>query len=284
MDRMSGRLLQKRQEGIVRAKSDFWRTARYGLTLQEHRVIYFVILAGQQNKTPFEPVDIAVKDFMEICELRGGSAYHEMKKLTQKIVSRTVEIVYKDDKGQHILQAPWLTSVFYHVREGIVSIAPNKELQPFFEGRPFSEMEYYYLVKFSSQYSERLYEVLKSLDNKPMPDFKIDDLKLLLGLKPDMYPNYANFRKRVLEPAIHDINEFTDLDVSIAEKRGYRNKIEYILFPMAKKNVPKLSKRMLEGAYSMPSPPLSEVEQLNLMGKLLGSDGSVDNDSDTTEM
>lgn len=260
-----GRKIAKQKSGVIRAKSDFFRTARYGLTLAEHRIIYIALLMGQQAGAPFSPQTISISDFIDLCGLKGQSAYHTVRELSKRLLTKVVEVTYKDNEGLHLLQCQWLSGVQYHVKTGSVTITPNKILQPFFEGKPFTDTEFCFLIKFNSQYAERLYEVLKTLDHKTLVDFDIDDLRTRLGLADSKYPNYAHFKKYVLSPAIADICEYTDLDVSVKEKRGLHNKVEMVLFTVKKKTVPKLAERIVNGDFPV---PLSDEEQALLMNGL----------------
>lgn len=269
-----GRKITKQKKGVIRAKSDFFRTARYGLTLSEHRIIYIALLLGQQNGTPFEPQEITIKDFMELCELKGQSSYSTVRERSKKLLSKVVEVAYKDEDGAHLLQCTWLTSVKYHAQKGTVTLTPNRELQPFFDGKPFTDTEFYFLIKFNSQYSERLYELLKTFEYKPLVDFDLADLRTRLCVG-DKYPNYTDFKKNVLTKAIEDVCEYTDLDVSIRERRGLYNKVEAVYFTVKKKNVPKLAERVANGDFPV---PLSDEEQSLLMDGL--TDGQYDGDAE----
>ena len=261
--------ISRRKKGVIKAKSEFFRSARYGLTLQEHRIIYYAILVGQQDGKPFEPVELTVTAFKELFEVSGNDYYKELRKLSKKLVGKSVEVVYKDQDGQHLKQAAWLSDITYHTKTGTVTITPNPALKPFFEGKPFSTSEYYFLIRFTSQYAERLYELLKSmpLNQKPIFDFDPADLAQKLVVPPSCRKNYADLRKRVLDPAIKDINEFTDLDVELKEQRGGRgDKVNTVLFLVKKKKVPKLADRVEQGEFS---PSLSDGEQDIIIQKLL---------------
>lgn len=269
-----GRKIAKQKSGVIRAKSDFFRTARYGLTLAEHRIVYIALLMGQQNGTPFEPQTISISDFIDLCGLKGQSAYHTVRELSKKMLTKVVEVTYKDNDGLHLLQCQWLSGIQYHAKNGTVTITPNKMLQPFFEGKPFTDTEFCFLIKFTSQYAERLYEVLKAFAYKPLVDFDLDDLRKRLAVPANQYPNYNNLKKRVLEPAIADICEYTDIDVSIKEQRGLHNKVETVFFTVKKKAVPKLAARIANGDFPA---PLSEEEQALLLNGL--TDGQYNDDA-----
>jgi plasmid replication initiation protein len=266
--------LERRKKGFVKAKSDFFRMARYGLSLQEHRVVYWAILAGQQDGKPFEPVTLSIKEFAELFGLSGGNYYSEIKKLSDKIMSKTVSINYKDEEGEHFFRATWMIMVHYHLKTGTVTIAPNPELRPFFEGKPFTTTEFYYLIHFTSQYAERLYELLKSMpiNKKPILDFDINELVDKLAVPPSCRKNYSDLDKRVLKPAVSDINEYTDLLVEYKPKHGKYNKVNTVYFYVTKTKAPKLLERADEAE---PAPPLSDEEQRIALRQLLGDNSTV---------
>jgi plasmid replication initiation protein len=261
--------IAKRKKGVIKAKSEFFRSARYGLTLQEHRIIYYAILAGQQDGKPFEPVTLSVGAFRELFEVSSENYYSELRRLSKKLIGKSVEVVYKDQDGQHLLQATWLKGINYNTKEGSVTITPNEMLKPFFEGKPFSTSEYYFLIRFTSQYAERLYEILKSLDHKTVIDFDLSDLSTRLAVPASYRKNYTDLKRFALDPAIKDINEFTDLDVDIREKRGLYNKVITVFFSVRKKKAPKLADRIELGEFR---PPLSEEEQSIVMRELMGDE------------
>lgn len=256
----------KKKNGVIRAKSDFFRSARYGLTLQEHRIVYYAILHGQQEGKSFEPVTMSIKDFQALFEVAGNSYYSVIRNLSNNIAGKIVEVAYKDSDGHHLMQAAWLSSVTYHAKSGTVTISPNKALQPFFEGKPFTDTEFAFLIKFTSQYAERLYELLKTFAFKSIVDFDVEDLRnrLAVGTK---YKNFSMLKDRVLQPAIDDVNKFTDLDVDIREKRGLYNKVDKVIFSIQQKNIPKLAKRMDKSEYIT---PLSDAEQERFVSELTG--------------
>lgn len=264
--------ITKRKNGVIRGNTDFFRSARYGLTLQEHRIVYYAILRGQQEGKPFEPVTLSITEFKELFELSGGNYYTAIRNLSKKMASRVVEVAYKDSDGPHFKQAPWIIDITYHIKNGTVTICPNKALQPFFEGKPFTDTEFAFLIKFTSQYAERLYEIIKTFAYKSIADFNVEDLrqKLAVGKK---YPNYNMFRERVLLPAVNDINEFTDLDIDFREQRGMYNKVDSVVFSIHKKQVPKLAKRIENGEFT---PPLSEEEQAQMIAEMFEGQVSFD--------
>ena len=71
------------------------------------------------------------------------------------------------------------------------------------------------------QFSIRLYELLKSYEYRHGHTFDIDDLRVKLSAQ--NYDRFPDFRRFVLDKAISEINELSDIIVSYAiEKKGKR--------------------------------------------------------------
>jgi len=235
-----------KKKGKVRAKSEFFRMARYGLTLQEYRIIYYAILKNQKRKTDWESITISIRRFKELFDLNGNNYNNQLSCICKTLVSKAVEVREIDGNVKRYTAYPWLSKIHYELKddEGFIRIDLNQKLREFFEGKPFTETEFYYLLFFKSQYSQRLYEIIKasSWRNKLL-DFDIDDLRLKLDIKKTQYPNYSDFKKRVLSPAVLDINENTDIVVEIAEKKGKHGKVKTVFFIINRKdNIPDLEK------------------------------------------
>ena len=75
------------------------------------------------------------------------------------------------------------------------------------------------IIKFQSRYSLRLYEIGAAIYCKRDPTWsgEVGELRKLLHVTPDTYPNFSDFRKRVLEPARAEIAQLAEFDFSWEE-------------------------------------------------------------------
>ena len=81
--------------------------------------------------------------------------------------------------------------------------------------------------------SPRLYEILKSYQkNNREWFFELEDLKKLLDCQ--NYTRWPDFRRFALEPAVEEINKYTDLNVAMDTQKEGR-KVTRVIFYMAKK-------------------------------------------------
>ena len=112
--------------------------------------------------------------------------------------------------------------------------------------RNYSEPDRKQRINFKSSYGFRLDTLLRSIEriqNHPnLAHFTFDQIQKKFGTQ---YDNYKNFKSRVLMPAINDINNFTNLNVELVEKResGPKSELQYIRFIITRKNSLKSDKR-----------------------------------------
>lgn len=73
----------------------------------------------------------------------------------------------------------------------------------------FARLRVHFLLKLSGKYAVTLYEVLEGFANRRdgRCEVSIEDLRTWLKVPDGAYPDWKNFRHRVLRPAIEQINE-----------------------------------------------------------------------------
>jgi len=79
------------------------------------------------------------------------------------------------------------------------------------------------IVKFRSAYSLRMYEIGSALYGRRDPVWRgdVSDLRKLLQVPPGVYTNFAQLRRRVLEPARDELDQLAEFTLSWHErKRG----------------------------------------------------------------
>jgi plasmid replication initiation protein len=86
----------------------------------------------------------------------------------------------------------------------------------------FTSYEIEQVANLDSSYAIRLYELLIQwrVAGKT-PEFELQDFRRKLGVKDNQYKTMSNLKSRVLEPAVKQINEYTDITAKYEQnKRG----------------------------------------------------------------
>ena len=101
--------------------------------------------------------------------------------------------------------------------------------------------------KFSSKYTLALYELfidyfMNDVKRGETPFIKVDDLRLLLGVEGSSYlDNFYRFNNKILQKALKEINEKSDLDVKVEYKKNKRKTVALKFIVKLKDNSSNLS-------------------------------------------
>lgn len=163
----------------------------------------------------------------------------------EKIVNNLHRQILTFRNGSNFEKHNWL--IFSKYKNGNLFLSFNPILIPFLTALK-SRYTVYMLenvIHLRSKYSIRMYELLKQFEKIGQRKFDIQNFKELLGIQ---YKNFAEIRRRVIVPAIQEINKNTDIQVEYQEIRQSR-KITGIVFYIKSKTPsekPKIERRIQE--------------------------------------
>lgn len=112
----------------------------------------------------------------------------------------------------------WIERPFFDVNSGTIQIKLDSLLKPYLLQLKdnFTQYELLWTLNFKSKYTIRLYELVKSIHFDDLAAYDttlgLDELKRMLDA--GKYKTYKDFKVRVLIPAVKEINDFSDKNVS----------------------------------------------------------------------
>jgi plasmid replication initiation protein len=195
--------------------------ARYNLPLGEQRLILTMIANIQPDDEDFKEYRINVREFADYLGIDRNSAYREFDKITSAIMTRV--LIFDESDGP--LKVGWVSSAKYISKEGAVLLCFDPKLKPYLlqlKGN-FTSCRLEMLLSFKSQYTMRVYNLLKQYEQIRTREFELDSLREILGIRRDQYTLYSNFKKDIIESAQKELNEKADLTFEFSEiKHGRR--------------------------------------------------------------
>ena len=218
---------------LVVKRNDLIQKAHHHLSLQEQKIVLFLISKIKPNDTEFTEQEFYIAEYCKFCGMdeTSGKNYSGVKDAIGKLLSRFVWI--KRDNGS-ITSLRWIDKATINEGSGLVQLKFDKDLKPYllFLEERYTLYEMRYTLAMRSQYSIRLYELLKSYEFKKNVYIEIEELKRLMSAENHKINN--NFKRRVLEIAVREINEYTDISVTYNfHKEGRR--FSNVLFGIDKK-------------------------------------------------
>ena len=208
-------------------KSNQLNSALQNLSLTEIRIIQLAIVDARETNTGLstdKPLRIEAKRYSEAFEVTMNTALEAIHNAEETLFNRRFS--YTDDKGL-IVKSRWIQDVRYMKGEGAIEIAFTRAVVQGIS-RIDGAVDFFtqYLLSqtatMKSMYSIRLYELLvqwKTAKNTPI--FEIETFRSQLGIGVDEYKRMGDFKKRVLDLGIKEINKKTDLNVTYTQvKKG----------------------------------------------------------------
>ena len=147
------------------------------------------------------------------------NAYRDLKTASERLFERKIRIQL--DNGKELLTR-FVQSVIFDPDAGAVNIRFATDIYPYLSEleKNFTKYRLANIVQLTSVYAVRLYELLicwlgQGLHNK---EFDIDDFRRLMGID-DKYSQFGELKKRVIVPALEQINEFTDHEIRVSYRK-----------------------------------------------------------------
>lgn len=196
--------------------------AGYRFSIYESRIILTCIskinsMGAIDNNETFT---VTVGDLAGLNRLDKNSAYRNLEKAVNRLFERSVTIELPNNE---VLKMRWVSSIKYIKNAGTVELQFSQKIIPYISQlrRDFTQYRLQNVLLFKSNYSIRIYELLiKWGGNEKV--IEVDWLKKHFRIE-GKYKNIGDLKKKVIEPAMNEINEHSDMVVSYEQvKRGRR--------------------------------------------------------------
>jgi plasmid replication initiation protein len=228
-------------------KSNRLVEASYRLTLAEQRIILFAIAEARRTQKGLSADDfvtIQAADYAVMFDIPLKQAYEQIKEATRTLFRRYV-VLYDTHPASgkpRMTEVRWLSSASYIDGAGTIQLRFAQDMVPYIT-RLEAEFTRYKLEKvamMSSAYAIRLYELLMQWGSSGQREIELEWLKKTLMVDSN-YERLDNFKKWVIDVALAQINEYSDLTASYTQRKTGRN-VTHLIFTFSPKEQPKPTK------------------------------------------
>nr|CRY96249.1 hypothetical protein [uncultured prokaryote] len=194
--------------------------------IYEPRIVAILASKIQLSDDDFKEYEIPVVDLFG--KNYGGGNYKILQQTIESLISRTVTI--QEDNGSFMVY-PIFTKGGYLTQTNTIKIKINSDLKHHFLKlkKQYTQYNLMEFLTLSSTYSQRLFEYLKSWEDCESTQIAVDELHKILGTLETARKNFAEFKRRILEPALKEINKKTSLEYSWKPIK-FKNKVDQVLF------------------------------------------------------
>lgn len=191
--------------------------AKYKLTINEQRIVFSIIGKIRTDDDDFDDYTINLAELAEFFGVtKSRSFYEEIQLAAKQLIEKTIDI--STSKRRRFVS--WLSFLECGEGEASMTLRFDKALKPYLLNLQANFTQYHLaaVANFKNSYSIRFYEFLKMRQNMGkggqfFVQYEIVELKEILGISVDEYNFFKDFRIRVIEPSLKEINTQTDLNI-----------------------------------------------------------------------
>ena len=203
--------------------------ASYNLELTEQRLIMLAIINARESGhgiTADSKLEIHASDYAKLFNVSADASYKALREAVNNLFNRqfSYSAEYKRTGKVGIVRSRWVSRIFYVDDLALLEITFAPDVVPLITRleEHFTKYEAKQVAHLTSKYATRLYELLIAWrEVGKVLQLELKEFRNRLGLVDNEYTAMSDFKKRVLEPSIKQINEHTDITVTYEQhKKG----------------------------------------------------------------
>ncbi len=248
--------------------NDIIQHYRYNLPPYENKVLTYIVSHINWADRDVGGITIDINEFHALCDLAAPSGGRDFTTFFDALeYLRTSKITVMDDSS--IEWFSWLDKVSINTKNLVYTVYLHEDVKPYFvdmqnmferTGNGYTSCSVSAIMRMKGLYSARLYELIKSYLNLGSWSVSVEELRKLLTPKEpsesrngrtksrkagrrstnleESYKDFKDFSRRVLKPAIREINRLSDIyiDEDFKKIRNHEKRVERIVFTMRKKS------------------------------------------------
>ena len=222
------------KNGLV-VKDNALINASYNLELTEQRLIMLAIINARelgQGITADSKLEIHASDYAKLFNVSADASYKALKEAVNNLFNRQFSYTaeYKKTGKVGVVRSRWVSRIFYVDDLALLEITFAPDVVPLITRleEHFTKYEAKQVAHLTSKYATRLYELLIAWrEVGKTPIFELQQLRKNLGVEDDEYQRMHHFKNRVLDTAITQINEHTDIKTTYEQHKQGRTTLVF---------------------------------------------------------
>lgn len=203
--------------------------ASYNLDLVEHRIVLQGIVKSRDTETGFNgltPVSIHASEYEKQFNVSKDAAYKALKDAVLSLFERQFTFTELQDGKLKVVKSRWVSQIAYVDDSAEVQIIFSPAVASMCSRLEshFTRYDLKQIAGLSSKYAVRLYElVIAWKATGKTPEFSLAEFRSQIGLLDSEYTPMNNFKKYVLDLAVAQINEHTDIKLDYEQHKKGRS-------------------------------------------------------------
>lgn len=231
------------EKQVIVVKSNKLIEASYRLDLIEQRIILAAIVEARETQAGLGDgfITLEAKRFGKMFGMEEGSVYGQLRDAMDTLFNRFIVVrdIHPESGHERVSKIRWISKSSYINGAGLIQLQFGQDIVPYIS-RLETEFTSYRLEKIghmTSAHAVRLYELLVQYLSIGKREIEVAWLKETLQLD-GQYKAIKDLKKYVIDVAVTQINEHSDIAVSYAQRKTGRA-VTHLIFDIKAKPEPK---------------------------------------------
>ncbi len=265
-------------------KDNLLINASYNLEVTEQRLILLAIINARQTGNGITAdckLEIHASDYASRFDVTNDGAYRALKNAVLNLFDRQFSFKEEDRNGKiGTVKSRWVSRIKYIDDSATLEITFAPDVVPLITRleQHFTSYQIKQVAQLTGKYAIRLYELLIAWrEVGKVPQINLAEFRNKIGVEDDEYMRMSDFKIRVLEPSIKQINEHTDITVTYEQHKKGRSiigfsfrfkpkpqaKVEKLVNPKRDPNTPDFFIKMTDSQRHLFAKKMSEMPEMS---------------------
>lgn len=220
-------------------KSNDLIEASYQLSVAEQRILLMCMVKIDSRKPmgTNREFKITAIEYSDTFGVPVKQAYEVLQDASESLYERHIKMI--DDEGHWSRKIRWLQEkAVYRQGHGAISLVfsdrVKNELAMLVP--PYTKYQLNRVSGLNSYYSMRIYEILIQFKRTGLVRISLEKFKIRLGLE-DKYRRFADFKRRVIIPAVSELESKSNLKIDWFELRRGSRSVNHLEFRFEEKEM-----------------------------------------------
>ncbi|MBS6509889.1 MAG: replication initiation protein [Paraclostridium bifermentans] len=212
------------QNPKILMKNNLLIQAKYSLTLVENRIFLLMMYKLQKESNGVLSCEISHDEFKQIIKHAKDKTIKNISKSLSSLRKKSIFFMEEKANKKGIIWGEYgfLNGFTYDDERKIFKIEASEKIYDLLNNylqTGYTPANLAALFSMKNYYSQRLYDLLRLWSGtKSVINYSLEDLKMYLQLD-ESYPEYGNFKRRVILPAIKELNETGYFEIDFKENK-----------------------------------------------------------------
>ena len=207
---------------------------KYKMSALEQKLVLTLCSKITSNDDMFMEFTMNVNEFANFLGIdnKNYEFNRTLKRKCKILNNKDIEMNIGTKENPDWLFFHWFEYIRYIPGSATIKMKFSPVLEPYLLSikETYTKYRLGYVINFKSEYSFRMYELMKSYEKIGERTITIEEIRELLMLDDNKYVKYSHLKTRVIQKSIEEINRYSDIKVELEKEEKEGRKVVGLVF------------------------------------------------------